>query len=246
MLHDLWVNWFESEENGYNVPHFHEWRKDDIATLMDTIPLLKVTPELFDYVENDILDLPIDLLEAVKNKAYLRKNHEKINLPYAFVITDGKGILAVETLGYTIPIRKSRLIPRQEQLVYELIIDSKIDFELPSDVDRKEKDYHLFSPHPNIMIGLTRREKILKQLLFMALDTVYNDENLSKLKYWFVEWNAANYTNIDKWDLEGLFKQFIAEVSKGWSKQHQEFTKLITYDQPLYKKLYDMEMEQVK
>jgi hypothetical protein len=28
-LHDVWVNWFEGEENGYNVCHFHEWRKDD-------------------------------------------------------------------------------------------------------------------------------------------------------------------------------------------------------------------------
>lgn len=28
-LHDVWVNWFEGEENGYNVCHFHEWRKED-------------------------------------------------------------------------------------------------------------------------------------------------------------------------------------------------------------------------
>ncbi|HEX6923002.1 MAG TPA: DUF3603 domain-containing protein, partial [Bacillales bacterium] len=28
-LGDVWVNWFEGEENGYNVCDFHEWRKDD-------------------------------------------------------------------------------------------------------------------------------------------------------------------------------------------------------------------------
>ena len=32
-LHDVWVNWFEGEENGYNVCHFHEWRKEDTVEL---------------------------------------------------------------------------------------------------------------------------------------------------------------------------------------------------------------------
>lgn len=40
-LHDVWVNWFEGEENGYNVCHFHEWRKEDTVELLDQVPLLK-------------------------------------------------------------------------------------------------------------------------------------------------------------------------------------------------------------
>lgn len=37
-LHDVWVNWFEGEENGYNVCHFHEWRKEDTVELLDQTP----------------------------------------------------------------------------------------------------------------------------------------------------------------------------------------------------------------
>jgi hypothetical protein len=246
ILNDLWVNFFEGEENGYNVPHFHEWRKDDPVELMDAIPLLKVSPELFDYIENDMASIPEELLEKVKNKAILRRGLETLKLPYAFVITDGNGILAVDTLSYKIPMRKGRLILRHEEIVLNKVKDRPVDFELPSDVVKEEKYYNVLSPHPNTMVGLTRKEKSLKQLLFMALDSVYNEENLSKIKYLYVEWNAANYADIDKWDLDGLFKQFVAEVSKGWSKQHLDLTKLITYDQPFYKKLYDIEMEGVK
>ena len=52
-LHDVWVNWFEGEENGYNVCHFYEWRKDDTIELLDQVPLLKVDSTLYHYIENE-------------------------------------------------------------------------------------------------------------------------------------------------------------------------------------------------
>ncbi|MDV2686953.1 DUF3603 family protein, partial [Alkalihalophilus lindianensis] len=105
-LHDVWVNWFEGEENGYNVCHFHEWRKDDSVELLDQVPLVKVESDLFDYIENELSELPQQLLDDIYQKAYLRKNHERIQLDNCFVVTDGVGILAVDTIGYNIPIRK--------------------------------------------------------------------------------------------------------------------------------------------
>ncbi len=88
-LHDVWVNWFEGEENGYNVCHFHEWRKEDSVELLDQVPLLKVQSPLFDYIENDLSELPKTLLESVFEKSYIRKNHERRKLEYCFVVTDG-------------------------------------------------------------------------------------------------------------------------------------------------------------
>ena len=69
-LHDVWVNWFEGEENGYNVCHFHEWRKDDSVELLDQVPLLKINPLLYSYIENDLSELPQQLLEDVYQKAF--------------------------------------------------------------------------------------------------------------------------------------------------------------------------------
>src|SRR5690606_24543950 len=163
-LHDVWVNWFEGEENGYNICHFHEWRKDDSIELLDQVPVLKVTPELYNYIENELSDLPEALLNDVYQKAYLRKNHERIQLDYCFIVTDGISILAVDTIGYQVPIRKSRIIPRQEQLVYDMIEKEPISHYSINTI--RPKEYHILSPSPELMAGLTRKERQLKKLLF--------------------------------------------------------------------------------
>ena len=75
-LHDVWVNWFEGEENGYNICHFHEWRKEDVIELLDQVPLLKVGKELYHYIENDLSELPrqmlpfLSMFTNVMNEAY--------------------------------------------------------------------------------------------------------------------------------------------------------------------------------
>src|SRR5690606_37908539 len=125
----------------------------------------------------------------VYQKAFLRKNHERTQLDFCFVATDGTGIIAVDTIGYNIPIRKSRLIPRQEQLVYEMIEGHEpesYDFTAES---VKEKEYHILSPAPELMRGLTRKERQLKQLLFMALDQLKNCKNEAEVRYWYTEWS---------------------------------------------------------
>jgi len=243
-LHDVWVNWFEGEENGYNVCHFHEWRKDDSVELLDQVPLLKIEPALFHYIENDMRDLPQKLLEEVYQKAYCRKNHERLQLDYCFVVTDGQGILAVDTIGYSIPIRKSRLIPRQEQLVYEMIKDvetEKYDFFL-ADVSQ-DKEYHILSLSPKYMTGLTRKERQLKQLLFMALDQLQSSRNTAEIKYWYTEWNPYKYEEIKHLDFDEIFNQLYEETIVGWSKKHLHLCERLIKGQPFFEKLWEMEHE---
>ncbi|NRD78428.1 YjbA family protein [Bacillus sp. BRMEA1] len=239
-LHDVWVNWFEGEENGYNVCHFHEWRKDDGVELLDQVPLIKVEPVLYNYIENDLLELPQQLLDDIYQKAYLRKNHERIQLDYCFVVTDGTGILAVDTIGYNIPIRKSRLIPRQEQLVYEMISThepQKYQFYVQS----KEKDFHILSPEPELMTGLTRKERQLKQLLFMALDQLFSSNNEAEVRYWFTEWCPEKYSSIQELTFEEAWQQLFEEAKYGWSKKHEIFCENIIKGQPFFEKLWEME-----
>src|SRR5512142_2148721 len=51
------------------------------------------------------------------------------------------------------------------------------------------KEHHILSPSPIIMSGLTRKERQLKQLLFMALDQLHSSKNPSEIRYWYTEWN---------------------------------------------------------
>ncbi|HZG70758.1 MAG TPA: YjbA family protein [Chondromyces sp.] len=239
-LHDVWVNWFEGEENGYNICQFHEWRKDDVIELLDQVPVIKVSEILFNYIENDLADLPKELLDDVYQKAFLRKNHERVQLEYCFVVTDGKEILAVDTMGYTIPVRKSRLIPRQEQLVYEMTESHEpAEYELCS--ERKEKEYHILSPKPELMNGLTRRERQLKQLLFMALDQLHSSKNTAEMRYWYTEWAPEKYKQIQYMDFEHVWTSFYQEAQEGWSEKHYQLCENLIKGQPFFEKLWEVE-----
>ncbi|WP_423057089.1 YjbA family protein [Bacillus velezensis] len=243
-LHDVWVNWFEGEENGYNVCHFHEWRKEDTVELLDQTPLLRVPSVLFHYIENDLSELPKELLDQVHQKSYVRKNHERTKLEYCFVVTDGIGIIAVDTIGYTIPVRKSRLIPRQEQLVYEMVKDvepESFQFE-PSQLE-SSKEYHILSLAPEHVRGLTRKERQVKQLMFMALDQLKGLKNRAEIVYWYTEWNPHMYEQIKRMSFEEIWDMLYNETIEGWSDKHLAFCENLIKGQPFFEKLWEMEQE---
>lgn len=240
-LHDVWVNWFEGEENGYNVCHFHEWRKDDGVELLDQVPLLKIDPVLYNYIENDLAELPQSLLDEIYQKAFLRKNHERCQLDYCFVVSDGKGIIAIDTLGYNIPIRKSRLIPRQEQIAYEMMENHEVLSYTFTSAAKQKKEFHILSPQPELMRGLTRKERQLKQLLFMALDQLYSSKNVAEVRYWFTEWRPDLYEFIQHLEFDEAWEQLYEESKDGWSVMHESFCENLIKGQPFFEKLWDME-----
>ncbi|QST00814.1 YjbA family protein [Pontibacillus sp. ALD_SL1] len=241
-LHDVWVNWFEGEENGYNVCPFHEWRKEDGIELLDQVPLLYVHQALYHYVENDLQDLPKDLLDAVYKRAYLRKNQERISVEYAFVVTDGSSVLAVDTMGYNLPVRKSRLIPRQERLVYDMIDQQKP--ETYNFACNDDKEYHILSPHPVTMVGLTRKERQLKQLLMMALDQLQTTQNLSEVRYWLTEWDPGQYGVMNNLSFDQTWQLLYNGLSEGWSKNHEDLCRKLVKGQPFFEKLWELEQNQ--
>ncbi|NRG45411.1 YjbA family protein [Bacillus sp. CRN 9] len=239
-LHDVWVNWFEGEENGYNVCDFHEWRKDDAVELLDQVPLLKIEPVLYNFIENDLSELPQQLLDDVFQKAYLRKNHERVQMDYCFVVTDGSGILAIDTIGYNIPIRKSRLIPRQEQLAYEMITNQD-GLQYSFNDQSSLKGFHILSPSPDLMKGLTRKERQLKQLMFMALDQLHSSKNQAEIRYWFTEWSPEQYADIQQMNFEAAWKNLFEESKEGWTSKHERFCENLIKGQPFFEKLWEME-----
>ena len=240
LLHDVWVNWFEGEENGYNVCPFFEWRKSDPIELLDQIPLMKVNSSFLNYIENDLQEIPKQILDQIFQRSYVRKNHERTALDYGCVFSDGSGIIAIDTLGYTIPVKKSRLIPRQEQLVYELLEDMET-IELNKAVWTVDKSYHSLSLPSVDMIGLTRTERQMKQLLFMALDHLNSQKNVSELRYWYTEWAPERYHVIQQMDAETVWTNLYSELSTSWSPRHLELCENLIKGQPLFERIWEME-----
>lgn len=242
-LHDVWVNWFEGEENGYNVCYFHEWRKDDGIELLDQVPLLYINKALYNYIENDMHDLPKPMLDSIYKRAYIRKGQERTVLDYACVVTDGNDIIAIDTIGYKIPIRKSRLIPRQEQLVFDMIENTKQQ-SFKFDGSEYKKEYHMLSMPPELVVGLTRRERQLKQLLMMALDQLHTANNLEELRYWLTEWNPKEYPYIRYMDEEKVWQALYNGVKYGWSKAHEDLCGKMIKGQPFLEKMWEIEQKQ--
>ncbi|MFC4620110.1 DUF3603 family protein [Camelliibacillus cellulosilyticus] len=240
LIGDVWVNWFEGEENGYNVCEFHEWRKHDFIELLDQVPLIKLDTPLFLYIENDLRELPPQLLEDVRNKSYIRKNNQREVIEYCFIATDGVRHLVVDTLGYTVPIRKSRLIPRQEKLVLEKA--EKLEtYTYEWDRSTEPKEYHILSPQPNWMTGLTRKERQLKQILLMALDQLQSVGNLEEMRYWYTEWFPKHYHESRKLSFEEAWHQLFEAVKFGWSKKHYDLCERIIKGQPYFEKIWELE-----
>lgn len=223
-LNDVWVNWFEGEATGYNVCHFHEWKKEDPLELLDQVPVIKVRSALFHRIENQMLDLPESLLKMVKNQCMIRKNNECVQVEYCFIVSDGLGILAVDTAGYHFPLRKSRLLPRQEALVYEMLEGEREHILTPFLYTKFEDEFTLQRPHPKYMVGLTRKERLKKQFLFMAMDNLLRLEDLSQLKYWYTEWEPSVYSCWKDLAFQEIWSEFFYSISEGWSKKHEQFT----------------------
>ncbi|SDI54675.1 DUF3603 family protein [Natribacillus halophilus] len=241
-IRDVWVNWFEGEENGYNICPFHEWRSEDRIEVLDIAEVVRVTDHLYDQLENSLDTIPQPLLDAVHRKSALRKNMSKLPLDYCFIATNGEATLVVDTLGYETPIRKSRMTPRQEKLALEAIEQSE-EPGFGEEGEPTEKEYHILSPHPEYMKGLTRKERQLKQLLFMIIDQLDTSGQDAEIRYWYTEWSPARYMDIQMMSGEEALQALYNEVCLGWSKDHYELCEAMAKGQPFFEKLWDMQHE---
>lgn len=218
-LHDVWVNWFDHVKDGCDVYHYYEWNKSDTFEVLEQVPVLAVSEPLYTYIENDLAALPDELIEAVEQQTFIRKGYRRVRIDYVAIVTDGRDIIAFHTEGGLVPQKKSRLIPRQEQEVYRLFPTLEQNtFSLPSNYDKKESVLNRNT------LGLTRRERRLRQTLLRAMERLKETDNVSEIIYWFSEWDSQRAQTFSRdVPIEVLWKQLYEEVEVGWTKKHEQF-----------------------
>lgn len=246
-LYDVWVNWFEGEEEGYNVCDYHEWRKKDKIEILEQVPVLYISNQLFYTIENSLSDIPTPLLEKIYKRAYMRKGHTREVLEYACIVTDGKGILAFDTLGYHIPIRKSRLIPRQEQQIFELCKKSK-RYSFPFTPKQIEQEDSIMSINRKYMYGLTRRERQLKKLLMIAMEQLKTTNNRNEILYWLSEWDENKKGTYDAYRLsiQELWQLLYEDIKIGWSEAHEKLCAQLVKGNRFLERFWEMEQVENK
>lgn len=92
------------------------------------------------------------------------------------------------------------------------------------------------------MEGLTRKERQLKQLLFMAMDQLFTAKHTAEIRYWFTEWSPEKYESIQEMNFEEAWVGLYEEMKAGWSDKHLHMCEYLVKGQPFFEKLWEMEV----
>ncbi len=227
-----------NEIHGYNVVECHEWseeEKKEQLKFFDRMPVLKITSELMDYIENGMNELPEQLLKDIEGKTKVKVIHAWTTVKYAFVATDGQRVIVVNTNESDRPRLKGRLVPRMEQVIYEMTEDIE---PTTYEYTKPERVGYLFDP--KIMIGLTRKERQKKEVLYYGLQDFEYEENknLNKIKYYYGEFNYDGLKDIENNTFEQILHRLMNEVKTGWTKAHDKLAKLIVSTDEYLAELY--------
>lgn len=240
-LYDVWVNWFDGEEKGYNVCQFHEWRKNDTIDILEQVPCLHITEGLYDQIENSLAEVPGALLHKIHNKTIFRIGQNREKVDYASIVTDGKGVLLFDTANYRVPHKKSRLIPKQEQRVLEMIQKTKA-YDFPFKKNYEQVQNNLLVLDESLVMGLTRRERQLKRLLMIALYQLKSTENYIALCYWLSEWNGSNTLHFCEGNSDSVWQLLHDELKYGWSEAHEKLCEQLIKGNHLLETYWELEM----
>jgi hypothetical protein len=215
-MHDVWVNWFE-EDNPHLVPYFHEWIKGEKVGLMDQIPLIKVNTKLYNYITFGSNEISEVILSDIENKGYHRKNHERVVEKYTFVCSDGNGVMAIILDNNGNVKKKSRLIPRQFQLVHEMISFRENNYELEEKIDIS--NYELY-------LGMTRQEKIVATNVIKFISNLI-PENIGLLKYLMSEWDINIHRELINDNFDEIKNKLLEDVKMTNDSKLIKFNKII-------------------
>lgn len=229
-MYDVWVSWVDGRIARNRVLEFFEWAEDDSVDMFEEMAVIRVEPELYNFIESEYEKIPNQLLEMMKGQS--RKRNPKTNRvrkeDYAAVITDGERVIAIFTEGDTKPKLKSRLIPRQEALVFKMVKGHEavdVEWERPAHDESPEEDLmdQLLSSDIKYTIGLTRKERELREILMEAIFRLSCSENDSEIMYWYVELFPEMYESHNTVSRDDKMRAIWDKLKTGWSNRHLEF-----------------------
>lgn len=213
-LHDIYVNWFKGEENPNLVSYFWGWHKQDNVTLLDQFPLIKINSTLYKYLIYGLNELNEHFLKYIENKTYTRNNTERIKERYCCIVTDGKDVMAIMVNNLGFIHKKSRLIPRQHQLVLEKASLMNNSFELDSEYDVSNYKHYA---------GFTRKEKILVVNIIEYIETL-TAKQLDLITYLLSEWNFKLHKQLLGKSFEEIKNKFIEDIKLSTMSPIRNFT----------------------
>lgn len=178
--YNIILNW--SEKTPYN---FYEWNDTDYLELIKKIPFIKIKHKsLIDIMENEI-KINNEFLNNIKDKTLVSGKNTICKINYAVLFTDSKNIIAIEFNDNGESINRSKLLLEDEINALEVAYSLKeenIDFEIIKKIENNQT---------------LRQESDAKRLITLELNNLYQNKELSKLRYLYYEYKEEKSEDID-------------------------------------------------
>ena len=186
---------------------FYEWDEQDKIEFIKKIPLYHIDSKTYVDLFSNKIKVTGDFLKYIENKTKLKSNNF---LEYAAIFSDGKNSIALEFNNKGEVINKSSLMLEDELNINEFMYS----------INLSELNYEIINSE--IRYKETRQELKIKRILKLEIDSMYRNNELSKMKYIYLEWFNELLDNIDK-----MYNNMINKIKDNLSDKEYEIYELI-------------------
>ena len=178
---------------------FYEWNKNDNIFHMRKIPILKINEKQFNEIKNNIVQFSKATTKLFNFKTAERfKQNNITKMKYTIIISTENQAMGIKINKNGIIQLKSSLLPDEQDDVIEIIKfqnDAKLEYKIIK--NNKNNNFK------------TRFEIENENFIYNELDKVYEQKNIQKLNYIYLECFNKQEPNIDL-----AYKKLKSEISK--------------------------------
>lgn len=179
--YDVILNW-----NEFSPYSFYEWNDSDYLELIKKIPFIKIKHKnLIDIYSNNI-KVDKEFLNSIKDKTLVSDKDTLCKINYACLFTDNKSVIAIEFNDNGESINRSKLLIEDEINALEISFSLK---EMEVNYEVIDSIYE----HKSL-----RQVEEAKKIITLEINNLYQNKELSKLRYLFYEYKGEKSTDLDK------------------------------------------------
>lgn len=167
-IYDILLN-FQND-----IFEFYDWYPEDSILHIRKIPVIKISAKNLNDVKTNKIEFEDTILKKIKNKTEIFLIKSIKSLEYAFLLSDGVEVIAIN-------------IQNGEYTYSKLLIDEEEDvLDVVLKMEEQELNYNIISKQ-NIYNFNTRKELEIKKYIKLELEKLLKENNLDKLKYIYLE-----------------------------------------------------------
>lgn len=165
---------------------FYEWNNNDEIIHIRKIPFFYINSKDLHIIKNGTIQFTNEFCSKIYNKTERFQKIKVSLLSHAFLISDGKEVLAIKLNKNGIISHKSSLLLDEEEDLIRMTLD----------LEKTKLNYTILKTTKPCL--LTRNEKENITLILNKLRFLYNHKEDDKLRFLYLECFEKQETNINK------------------------------------------------